>query len=133
MNKFQNGIITILCLGVFGGAVYLYSYTSELSSYKSIVASLQIRDVNLREVKDGTYQGSCDASLVAADVNVTVKEHKITDITLLRHKNDKGQKAEVMPQKVVKAQSLKVDTVSGATNSSKVILKAIETALVSGR
>ncbi|NOW05431.1 uncharacterized protein with FMN-binding domain [Clostridium beijerinckii] len=30
---------------------------------------------------------------------------------------------------VVKAQSLQVDTISGATNSSKTILKAIENAL----
>lgn len=69
--------------------------------------------------------------MVAADVSATVRNHKITDIKILRHKNERGQRAEVIPQRVLAAQSLKVDTVSGATNSSKVILKAIENALES--
>ncbi|MCE5286744.1 MAG: FMN-binding protein [Pelosinus sp.] len=133
MNKFQKGIISILVLGILSGAAYLYLYSSEVNSYKNIVAALAINDVDLAKVKDGTYQGSCDARFVAADVSVTVKNHKITAITLIRHKHDKGQRAEVMPQMVLKAQSLKVDTISGATNSSKVILKAIETALESSK
>jgi uncharacterized protein with FMN-binding domain len=45
--------------------------------------------------------------------------------------NGKGKPAEVIPQKVMDAQSLQVDTISGVTSSSKVILKAIEKALVS--
>ena len=69
----------------------------------------------------------------AAKVSVTVKDNKITDITLLNHKNERGKPAEVIPEKVLKAQSLQVDTISGATNSSKVILKAIENALMSGK
>lgn len=57
---------------------------------------------------------------------VTVKDHKIVDILLLNHKNNKGKIGEVINEKVLMAQSLQVDTVSGTTNSSKVILKAIE-------
>lgn len=133
MNKIQKSIMAVLFVVLLGSAVYLYSYISEVSSYKSIVSALVISDVDLAQVKDGTYEGSCDARMVAAGVSVTVKNHKIVDIALLRHKNDKGQKAEGIPEMVVKAQSLKVDTVSGATNSSKVILKAIQTALENGK
>lgn len=133
MSKFKKGMIAICCIGVLSGGIYLYSYISDLNSYKSIVAGLKIDEVNLSKVNDGTFQGSCDAILVAADVRVTVKDHKIIDIQLIRHKNERGQIAEVIPEKIINAQSLQVDTISGATNSSKVILKAIETALDSGK
>ena len=120
-------------MGILGGGIYFYSYISDLNRYNSIVAGLKISEVDLSQVKDGTFQGSCDALFVAADVIVTVKSHKIINCQLIRHKTDRGQQAEVIPEKVVYAQSIQVDTVSGATNSSKVILKAIETALDSGK
>jgi len=49
--------------------------------------------------------------------------------TILEHDNGKGGKAEKIVDDVIKAQSLNVDVVSGATVSSKVILKAGEMAL----
>ena len=133
MDKIKKNIIAVCCIGALGGGAYLYSYITDLNHYKTIVAGLQINELDLSQVKDGTFQGSCDAIFVAADVTVTVKDHKITDIQLIRHKTERGQKAEVIPGKVVYAQSLQVDTISGATNSSKVILKAIDNAVNSGR
>jgi len=133
MDNFKKGILAIICLGVLGGGMYFYSYISDLNRYQSIIAGLKIDEVDLSKVKDGAFQGSCDAIFVAADVIVTVKSHKINNIQLIRHKTERGQLAEVIPEEVVNAQSLQVDTISGATNSSKVILKAIETALDSGK
>lgn len=132
MDKFKKSMLVIGCIGVLSGGVYCYSYISALNNYQSIVAGLKIDEVDLSKVKDGTFQGSCDAIFVAADVSVTVKDHKIIDIRLIRHKTERGLSAEVIPEEVVDAQSLQVDTISGATNSSKVIIKAIETALESG-
>lgn len=132
MNKFKMGIIAVSCTAVVCGAIYVSIYFMKLNKYKNIVAGIKYDTVDLLKVKDGTFKGSFDAIFVGADVSVTVKDHKITDIKLLKHKTEKGQKAEVIPEKVVQAQSLNVDTVSGATNSSKVILKAIDIALVSG-
>jgi uncharacterized protein with FMN-binding domain len=51
------------------------------------------------------------------------------DIQLVKHRNGQGSWAEAMLTKVVDAQSLDVDTVTGATLSSKVILRAIAKAL----
>jgi uncharacterized protein with FMN-binding domain len=47
----------------------------------------------------------------------------------VKHVNGQGKPAEVITEKVIETQSLQVDVVSGATYSSKVILKAIENAL----
>ncbi len=49
-------------------------------------------------------------------------------IELLKHTHGQGGAAEAIPGKVIEAQTLQVDTISSATYSSKVILKAIEQA-----
>lgn len=118
---------TFLAVGIFG-AKYLIS----LQKYKKIINGFKIENVDLSKVSDGKYTGSCDAEVISAKVRVTVKDKKITDIVLINHKNERGKRAEVITERVVKAQTLSVDTVSGATNSSKVILKAIENAVRSG-
>lgn len=120
-------VLVSLCIvvGIFFGVNYLLNY----EKYENAIKKISIRNVDLSKVSDGTYKGSYDAVMVAADVSATVRNHKITDIKILSHKNERGKKAEIIPQRVLAAQSLEVDTVSGATNSSKVILKAIENAL----
>lgn len=114
-----------IVVGVSLGARYYI----KLQNYNKIINGISIKEVNLAKVSDGTYKGSFDALMIEADTSVTVKNHKIVDIKLLHHKNERGKPAEVIPMRVVKAQSLKVDTVSGATNSSKVILMSIQNAL----
>ncbi|WP_353955500.1 FMN-binding protein [uncultured Clostridium sp.] len=44
-----------------------------------------------------------------------------------------GKKAEKITEEIEKMQSLQVDEISGATLSSKVILKAVETAIENGK
>lgn len=102
------------------------------ASIRKMMENLTIDQVDLAQVKDGTYEGAYDGGLVKAKVRVTVSGHRITDLTLLRHDNGLGRKAESIVKTVVEAQSLAVDTVSGATHSSKVVLKAIELALKQG-
>lgn len=116
--------IVVILLGVVGFKV--------VNAYKEKIDETTITNVDLTKVSDGTYTGSYDATMVSAEVKVTIQDHKITDIVLVKHNNGKGAPAEVIPDKVKSAQSLDVDIVSGATSSSKVILKAIENALNSG-
>ena len=120
--------IAIVIGAVAGIAVIVLGLIS-FNAYRQKVAEITIEEVDLSRVNDGVYTGSCDAIFVIAEVKVTVRDNKITGIVLTRHENGKGEPAEVLPEKVVEAQSLLVDMVSGATSSSKVILKAIENAL----
>ena len=113
--------------GIFGG-----KYLISVQKYKETINEIKIGSVDLSKIPNGEYTGSLDAVYVGAKVAVTVKDNKISDIVLLDHKNGKGKPAEVITEKVLKAQNLQVDTISGATNSSKVILKCIEIALDSG-
>lgn len=126
---YKNIITGVIIIVLISGAVLGGRYLYQTKKYKKIVSEIVISNPDLSKLKDGVYKGSFDAILVAADVSVTVEGNRIKDIKLDRHKNERGQKAEIITDKVVSAQSLKVDTISGATNSSKVILKAVENAL----
>lgn len=119
-------IILLVVLGVGGKLVYdrLYDNLENLEA-------MEIHEVDLAAVEDGRYVGFYGSFPVDAKVEVIVADHKITKISLLEHGNGQGGNAEVIPDKVVEAQSLQVDSVSGATYSSRVILKAIEVALES--
>ena len=129
MNVLKKIVLPLVGLGVVIGIIVGTKYFIDLQQYKKAIMAISISNDDFSNVSDSTYKGTYDAMRIAADVSVTVSNHKITDIKLLRHKNERGQRAEVITQKVISAQSLKIDTVSGATNSSKVILKAIENAL----
>lgn len=116
----------VLVVGIISAVVINGMY----GEYKAYMEDLEIHDVDLSMVEDGTYSGTSDAGgVVAVDVEVTVENHVIKSIELIRHDNGRGQDAEVIPDRVIEAQSLMVDAVSGATNSSLVILEAIENAL----
>lgn len=129
MINLKKVVLGAVCVIVLSGAVIGGKYLISVQKYKKIVSELKIGKVDLAKVSDGKYTGSCDAEFVAAEVSVTVKDNKIEDIILLSHKTERGKSAEAIQGEVLKAQSLQVDTISGATNSSKVILKSIENAL----
>lgn len=92
------------------------------------------RAMDFSALRDGSYEGTVDKQLVVAQVRVTVSAGRVESIDILRHSHGPGKKrgAYELPARVVAAQSLDVDWVSGATGSSKVMLKAIEEALRAG-
>lgn len=88
--------------------------------------------VALEHVADGTYEGSAETPLVKVTVAVTVENHTLKDIQLLRHENGKGAPAEAMLPEMPRQNTSEVDTVSGATMSSKAIRAAVREALAKG-
>lgn len=129
MKKKWVIILVSLAVVVLAVIVGVKAVLTKLESNLDQLAELPVEDVDLSTVADGTYSGSYDCFPVAAEVEVTVENHMIKIIELVKHNHGQGGAAEVIPEKVVEAQTLNVDTVTGATYSSKVILKAIEDAL----
>ena len=84
------------------------------------------------QVADGTYEGTAETPLVKVTVEVSVQDHVIRDIRLLRHENGRGTPAETMLSEMLRRNTSEVDTVSGATLSSKVIRAAVRDALAKG-
>ena len=119
-------VVLVVCLG-FGG-----KYLFDTMSYRKIVSEAVIATPDLTRVQDGAYTGAFEAILVSAIVEVTVEDSIITKIVIREHVTDRGKPAESIIEDVIINQTLDVDTVTGATNSSTVILKAIENALMGG-
>lgn len=116
------GVIAVIALSATVFMIYSNSQLQKL-------AQTDIKDVDLSSIANGTYEGSYSMFPVEVHLTVTVSDHMITQITILKHVNGQGKPAEVILTEVLTAQSLKVDVIAGATYSSKVILKAIQDAL----
>ena len=67
--------------------------------YKGTVEAITIQEVDLSQVADGTYTGSCDAGLVSAQVAVTVEDGAITEVTLTDYHSILGRGAEAIPKR----------------------------------
>ncbi len=93
---------------------------------------VQLSMPELSKIPDGVYRGSAKVLPVIARVQVTVTGGRITGFRILRHLTGQGRAAEVLTEQVVEKQTIEIDAVSGATYSSKVILKAGENALRAG-
>jgi len=81
-------------------------------------------------LNDGFYNGSYSLFPVSVDVTVSVIDQRVTVINNINHFNGRGKPAEVIIDRILADRTLQVDTISNATYSSKVILKAIENALI---
>ncbi len=130
MKKYKKIIFIFLAAILFIGGAFAAKYFFDLNNYREAVEKITIGEVNLVTIPDGTYTGSSETMWVGATVEVTVRDHRITVIKL-DHRHGQGEAAEVITDHVIEAQSLQVDIISGVTTSSKVILKAIENALLS--
>ena len=94
------------------------------------IRSMDVEEIDLSRVPDGVYKGEQDYFGFTCRVEVTVKDHRMVDVKVYEDRESEYvEKAKDVAQNVLREQSLKVDTVTGATVTSKAILKAIENAL----
>lgn len=115
----------LIALLIVGGGIF-FAFWRGIQQINDFV----IEDVNLANIADGVYQGDVAAGPIQVIVDVTVQDAKLTGIRIIKHDHGKGEAAESIVAEIIKQQSLQVDTVSGATYSSTVILKAVESALL---
>ncbi|HET6785937.1 MAG TPA: hypothetical protein VFH18_07925 [Erysipelotrichaceae bacterium] len=92
--------------------------------------AVEINQVNLEHVEDGTYTGSYDLTRWSNSVEVTVVNHRIEKIEVIE---DVMIQLDELTQRlfnnVIMKQSLDVDIETGSTVTSLAYLKSIENAL----
>ena len=116
-------IVGVLVLVIGGGLIYI---TSGLETGKN----LAINAVDLTQIEDGTYSGSYEGGRWANSVDVTVSDHKISQIDVIKTVNiETPEVTNQIVENVMEKQNTTVDTISGATITSKAYLKSIEKAL----
>ncbi len=124
-------LLIFLVLLVIGGGI---GWSFVAKEHRE-AASLPLDAVDFDKLNDGTYHGVYAGGMYKWRYNecdVTVTGGRVSDIQLT-HSADPGAEntnAEMLYERVIQAQSLQVDTISGATLTSKGYLQAVENALI---
>ena len=119
-------ILFILILVVFCTAMM----NKEMEKAKNEL--MLVEDPDLSKVEYGIYRGKVETMLVKAEVEVSVKNHKIISISIIKHENGKGKPAEAIVDAIIKDNSTDVELIAGATMSSLVIRAAVIDAVNKG-
>ncbi|MDK2936375.1 FMN-binding protein [Acetobacterium carbinolicum] len=126
MKKAMIIILSILGVLVLVGAGGFFYLTSGLESGEN----LAINPVDLQKIEDGTYAGVYESGRWTNEVAVSVANHQITSIDVVKAVTmESPDVTSTIINQVIKIQNTTVDTVSGATVTSKAYLKSIENAL----
>lgn len=122
--KFALISIVVIILIIVGVSVFM---TIGLKDIQTMV----INEVDLNHVQDGTYTGNFDGGRWSNQVEVKIKEQKITNIKIIKDiRFPMTDIAEKIFDQVIEQQSITVDVISGATVTSKAYLKSIENAFL---
>ncbi len=125
----KNKVLLFIFVPIF---IIIVLFAIFLFYGKEETLKLVITDVDISKIPYGNYIGSYNRGRFSYKVEVIVKNNKIASITIL---NKPSISLEDVPKKIIdriiEKQSLNVELVTGATVTSKAILKAIENAISS--
>ena len=97
---------------------------------QSGVTAEPVEKVDLTDVPDGTYRGEFNLKdEVIYDVYVTIEAEQISRIEVDSEDLAFLKKPAELIERVIQAQSVEVDAVTGASASSMILLRAIKDAL----
>lgn len=121
----------LLVLGIFLVLIIAFGVAFFFRARQMVkhIESVKIRDVDLTQIADGVYTGEFGDFLVDVELEVTVKEHQIKKIDITKQRAGPEYEAIETIDRIIEAQSPKVDVVTGATGSSRSIMIAVQTAL----
>lgn len=125
-------IIVLTVVAVIG--VTVFSGCVSLSREHEEARNVPIAVINFSKLQDGIYTGEYEGGMYKWRVNkvkVTVDSGKVTGIELLYSSDpgDENTDSRQLYDRIIQAQSLQVDVISGATLTSKAYLKGVEIAL----
>ncbi len=125
----------VWCISAIGAAATIIAgFLFWTFFYREIlqIRAMSIRPLDLSRVASGAHTGSFETPYKSYHVRVLVENHAIRRVQVTPGDDFMGyfdRKGLVIAEKVVAAQRIDVDAVSGATVTSKAVLKAIERAL----
>jgi uncharacterized protein with FMN-binding domain len=123
-------LMVVAVVGTAGGIGW-----SRLQKEHKEARSLPLNAVDFTRLNDGTYHGAYEGGMYkwrANECQVTVSSGKVAGIQIVGSKDPGGKNTqhEALYDRVIQAQSLQVDTISGATLTSKGYLQCVENALI---
>lgn len=123
------------CVLIVIWGVTLFGVGFGISFYRGVgkkydkVQEIPVHEISVEGLADGTYTGEYTFETLYAKVQVYVKGEEIKKIVLEEFVTEKGEDAASIVNSIVDSQSVMVDDVSKATDSSRVIKLAVINAL----
>jgi len=136
--KSKYAVIVFIIFLLFGCSKGEAEQVKNMSISNEIeqIKSMDISHVDPATVPDGEYTGEFPfRQRYLYRVKVTVKSGRIANIEVLENgtENEYAEKGLGVIPRILRKQSPEVDAVSGATVSSKALMKCVEKALKKGR
>jgi uncharacterized protein with FMN-binding domain len=99
------------------------------------IKNFQISDISPATVAEGEYTAKVPFGKYVYRVKVTVKSGKMTDIVVLDNGtgNEYARRGLKVIERILEKQTPAVDAITGATVTSKALMKCVEKALNEGR
>ena len=98
------------------------------------IRNFPLNRIDFNRLKDGIYTGGFEGGMYKWRENqmrVVVEAGKVTKIDIINSKEKiSPEVSKTLFDRVLAAQSLRIDTISGATITSKAYLQGIENALI---
>ncbi len=111
-------------------SLFLAGFACATGPVDDSAALIEPSAVESERLRDGTYVGNVKQGPNRAIVEVVVEHGRIERVHIVEHKAWKGVIAEdPVTRQIVERQSTAVDVVSGATNSSEVLMRAAQAAV----
>lgn len=115
-------VVGLAVVGLFFGVVG--------SVVTSRYRNLKIADTDTAKLKDGTFTGEAEMAGYVYRTVVVIRNKKIVSVKAVdNRKSPYAYLAEGVFRKVLKNQNANVDVITGATTTSKALLKSVENAL----
>ncbi len=118
------GIVFVVLVGGMAAGVF---------SGMRYVRNMKVYPVDLSKVADGRYAGSFARGRFSYSVEVVVKNHRIEAVKSTGAKQPTEGIAQMVFERIIQEQAVDVDTVAGASLTSKAAAKAVENALIEAR
>ncbi len=110
--------------------LFFVLFISNCNSESTKIRNIKLPEVDISKIQNGKHIGEFIHHKTNYKVEVTVDNHKITGIKVLSSEEDKYDiQALAVLDRVIEKQDLNVDSVTGATKSSKLYLICIYNAL----
>lgn len=146
MKKYRNFILRVVNLALIFAILFQYQRIALLRAEAAAQRQKEIDEVNAYNAsllqaeeeeaeggcRDGTYEGSALGFGDTITVSVTIRDGKMTDISVLDASGEDRpyyEQAVSVLDKMLSTQSTEVDTVSGATLTAEGLIDAVANAL----
>lgn len=129
MKRSTYNVIIISCCALM--MIFSFFISRKKNTLKE-AKKLPFYNTQLENVADGIYEQTTNTSFMHLTLDVTVKDHKLTKIDIVKNEGSAGKKVEEITEKMIAENKVIVDLINGEEVASLVFLSCVDGAISQG-